>query len=87
MRLNIRGVIGEVDSFPSSTQIAISHGVYVPYNQRGKGIGNLAHTERLRALREDFGYDVVVCTVDLSNVAQISILKNNGWTQAFQFKS
>lgn len=86
MRFNINGVIGEITSLPGCSQIAVSHSVFVPVKSRGTGLGKAAHSKRLKVIK-DLGYDVAICTVDLSNIAQVKILQANGWKCAFMFNS
>lgn len=87
MRMNIEGVIGEVTSLPGCGQIAVSHGVYAPPALRGNGFGHKAHNARLLELKR-LGYDAVICTMDLSNCAQLRILEAHGWHIAgIPFKS
>lgn len=87
MRFNIDGVIGEVDSLPGCSQVAVSHAVYVPMELRGKGLGKQANDSRLQFLKEHLGYDYTLCTVDMANEAQIKILIGNGWRFLDNFRS
>lgn len=79
-------VIEEIDNLPGCSQIAVSHGVFVPKEHRGTGKGGDAHTERL-ATMSDLGYDYALCTVDAANTAQIKILKKNNWKKLDKFVS
>lgn len=86
MRQNLGGVIGELSTLPGCTQIAVSHGVFVPPENRGKGLGTWANTERTR-VAHDLGYDYILCTVDSANVAQCKVMQKNGWVVLSTFKS
>ena len=86
MRVVINGTIGEIDTMPGCSQIGISHAVFRPVIKRGKGQGGLAHKGRLTHM-EDLGYDYALCTVDMSNEAQLHILKKYGWHQIDEFIS
>lgn len=78
MRQVINGVIGELDSLPGCTQVAVSHAVFVPEEERGKGRGKRANHERcLEAHR--LGYDYILCTADAANTKQIEVLRANHW--------
>ena len=85
-RHNIDGVIGELDSLPGCSQIAVSHAVFVPPANRGTGLGSLAHKKRLLLCKE-LGYDVVMCTANMENTPQISILNKNRWVKLQEFRS
>jgi len=87
MRMCLEGVYGEIDTLPGCTQVAISHGVFVPIDRRGQGAGKAAQAARLSVLKEGLGYDYAVCTVNLENAAQLSILEDAGWTLLTSFKS
>ena len=87
MRQNIDGVIGEIDTLPGCTQIAISHSVYLPTIHRGKGKGTLANSKRQRIIFDELGYDMMICTIDSSNTCQKQILRANGWKLLDKFVS
>lgn len=86
MRQSFLGVVGELDSLPGCGQIAISHGVFVPLSHRNKGLGRMAHEQRLVEARR-LGYQVVICTVDGANEPQLKLLKDFGWEFNFEFQS
>jgi hypothetical protein len=86
MRFNHNGVLGNIDALPGCSQIAVFHSVFVPLGQRRNGLGRVAHKMRLQSAK-DLGYDVALCTVDLENEAQISILEENNWKQLTYFTS
>lgn len=79
MRQNINGVIGEIDSLPGCTQIAVSHSVYLPVHHRGDGLGTTANTKRKQIAFDELGYDMMICTIDGNNLPQKQILLTNGW--------
>ena len=85
MRFNNFGVIGEIDSLPGCSQIAVFHSVFNP-TERQQGHGRLAHQARLDQARY-LGYNLAMCTVALSNIPQIKILNGEGWKQLTEFKS
>lgn len=87
MRQNILGVVGELDSLPGCSQIAVSHSVFLPVHHRGDGLGTEANKERQRIAFEELNYDMVICTVDQSNAAQKHILRKNDWEYLTQFRS
>jgi GNAT superfamily N-acetyltransferase len=76
----------EIDNLPGCSQVAVSNQAFVKVGFRGKGVGTKLHQERLKVI-EDLGYDYALCTVDLSNTAQISILTKAEWLQIDSFVS
>ncbi len=86
MRFNHNGVLSNIEALPGCSQIAVFHSVFVPLGQRHNGLGKTAHKMRLESAK-DLGYDVALCTVDLENEAQISILEENNWKQLTYFTS
>lgn len=79
MRTNIDGVVGEIDSLPGCSQIAVSHSVYLDIEARGQGFGSQANSKRCELAFGELGYDMMLCTVDAANVRQKKILIKNGW--------
>lgn len=86
MRVAHNHAVAEIDSMPGCGQVAIVHGSFVPNPLRGLGHGKAAHKARLQMMA-DLGYDVAICTVDLSNLAQVAIMRDNNWTPVFNFWS
>ena len=86
MRQEILGVFGEITTMPGCSQVAISHGVFVPKDLRGRGLGTQANELRVDRCR-DLGYDAIICTVCLTNEAQMKVMKANGWREAGNFLS
>ena len=86
MRYNESGAIGEIDSLPGCSQISVFHSVFIPVINRSKGLGGYAHKKRIQTAKE-LGYNVSLCTVSLSNEAQLRILKDNGWRKVHEFMS
>lgn len=86
MRMSIDGVIGEFTTLAGCSQIVISHGVYVPADLRGKGLGTNANLKRL-AEAKHLGYDMMICTVSSENDAQKAVLEKNGWECLKEFNS
>ena len=87
MRIAFNGVYGEITSMPGCSQVAISHGVFVPANSRKCGMGKLAHKARLEYAKNHLGYDYILCTVESTNIVQIRILDKYGWKKLDEFKS
>lgn len=87
MRQNILGVVGELDSLPGCSQVAVSHGVFLPIHHRGDGLGTDANKERQRIAFEELNYDMMICTIDGNNGAQRHILCKNGWKLLTEFNS
>lgn len=86
MRMNIDGVIGEIDSLPGCSQIAVSHSVFNA-GERGQGIGKFANKKRKDIAFNQLGYDLMLCTVNVGNYAQLQVLRANGWYRLHIFKS
>ena len=76
---DLYGGFYELNPFPGCNQIVVSNHSWVAPEQRGKGLGDLIHKERLEHAKT-LGYDYVICTVKADNVPQIKILEKNGWT-------
>lgn len=85
MRFNHYGVIGEIDSLPGCSQVAVFHSVFNP-TERQKGRGRLAHDARIDQARF-LGYNAAMCTVNMDNEAQLKILEKAGWKNVHSFKS
>ena len=86
MRISFEGVHGEIDSLPGCSQIAVSHGVFVPLSRRNEGKGKYANRQRLVWMAIQ-GYDVAMCTIDSANEAQKKILEANNWHPVWSFDS
>lgn len=86
MRFNTEGVISEVSDMPGCAQVAVSHYVWLPKGERGRGVGSAVHALRMEKLIE-LGYDYVLCTVESTNEAQIKILRKGGWEPLADFIS
>lgn len=84
MRTRIGNQFGELTNMPGCSQIVVSHDVFCPI--RGSGMGKSSNKERIEYC-EYLGYDALVCTVNMSNYSQLSILDDNGWILAFCFTS
>lgn len=76
----------EIVDLPGSPQVAVSIHSFVFPKLRGKGYGTQMHTERLEKLKK-LGYDYVVCTVNLTNLKELAILKANDWRELSRFRS
>lgn len=87
MRYQIDGVYGEIDSLPGCTQVAVSHAVFLPPKERGKGKGTAANAKRLIMMQEELGYDYALCTVSADNHIQRELLQANHWMSLSSFYS
>jgi ribosomal protein S18 acetylase RimI-like enzyme len=67
-----------IDPFAGDSDIAHIHSVYVPEKDRGQGIGDAQHKERLEFLRNS-GFSWALCTANSHNDPEIKILEKNGW--------
>lgn len=85
MRFNHYGIIGEIDSLPGCTQVAVFHSVFNP-GVRGEGRGKLAHDARIDQARY-LGYNTALCTVNMDNSIQLHILEKAGWKCVHKFNS
>lgn len=74
----------ELNPFPGCNQVVVSNHSWIPPANRGKGMGDYAHRERLHQIRA-LGYNYALCTVKADNVAQIAILERNGWKKLDDF--
>jgi hypothetical protein len=74
--------VGFVSPLPGASDIAVSHGVF-----RHKGVGGHGKTANRVRVRQiaDMGYSVVMCTVNLDNRRQITILESEGWTLQYTY--
>lgn len=87
MRYQVLGVPGELTTLPGCSQVVVSHGVYVPKEERGKGVGTNANIERQKLALEELGYDMMLCTVRAHNIAEKKILIKTGWSFLTRFLS
>ncbi len=74
----------QLDPFPGCSKIGISHGLEIYPQFRNKGYGKKAHAERLAEAKR-LGYEVLLCTINSANVAQVKILKHYGWRITREF--
>lgn len=79
MRVSTAVSVYELDNLPGSSQVCVSHSMFVKPEHRGQGLADQEHKDRLAAIK-DLGYDYAICTVDKSNAAQVHLLEKNGWT-------
>lgn len=73
-----------VTDMPGCPQVQIIHGSTVPVTERGKGVGSIAHTARLKFLKKQ-GNNYVLCTVEAGNEPQLRIIRKNGWKELDRF--
>lgn len=76
----------QLTNFPGNSQIAVLNADFIAPDKRGKGLGKQLHEDKLNKAIE-LGYDMIVCTVITSNVAQVKILLKYGWTKLSRFNS
>jgi GNAT superfamily N-acetyltransferase len=74
-----------LDWFPGDSDIAIVSDVYIPPDERNKGIGTKQHAERLAEL-DRLGFSYVVCTVGDHNLVEQQILTKHGWEKIKQMR-
>lgn len=75
-----------VDPLPGNNEVAVSHGSVIYNTQdRGKGLGQKLHEERLEYIRSCYSY--ALATVDAANTPQVKIMEKNGWKVLDQFVS
>lgn len=86
MRFNHREVISEIDNLPGCSQVAVFHSAFVHPDFRGKGVGKLAHYDRVETAK-GLGYNAAICTCSMSNTAQVKILKEAHWKVVHKFTS
>ena len=70
----------ELNPFPGCNQIVVSNHAFIYPEYRGKGYGQVQHEARLEKARE-LGYDLILCTVNSKNLAEIHILRKYGWVE------
>lgn len=80
----LNNYVGEIDDLPGCSQIAVSHSVFAL--KKGAGQGRQANEQRLNIMAE-LGYDYTLCTSNLTNGPQRTILESNGWTLLASFTS
>lgn len=66
-----------VSPLPGCDTIAVSHSLF---REGSPGFGYRAVRERLRTIKE-LGFSAVLCTVELTNGAQLKLMKSEGWSQ------
>jgi ribosomal protein S18 acetylase RimI-like enzyme len=76
---------GTATRTPGSGEVYHIHDVYVSYKERGKGLGNKYHEERIKYLEDQGDVTLVTCIVNKKNEAEIKILKKNGWKFLHEF--
>ncbi len=86
MRVKAGVSYGELTSLPGTSQIVVSHDVFIPPSQRGAGAGTLAHAVRCQMMR-DLGYDYALCAINGANTPQVRILDKAGWRVLDAFQS
>lgn len=74
-------------SLPGTAEVEHVHGFYVNYNQRGRGLGDLYHLERLEWFIQNEKTQLLTCVVNMKNDPEIKILRKYGWKFLHEFKS
>ena len=77
---------GELTTLPGCSQVAVSHGVTIHQDHRGKGLASVKSEDRFNLARK-LGYDLLICTCDESNLPQVKTLLKTGWIKVYIFKS
>lgn len=79
-------VVGEytLSDLPGDMDVAVSHGVCLRPEYRGKGLGQLQHAERLERIYSG-GYMAAICTVRSENLIEKHILRKNKWKPVWTF--
>lgn len=73
-----------LDPFPACPKIAVSHGLEIFPEYRRHGYGTQAQRDRQK-LAILLGYDVLLATVKVGNIAEEKILSRSGWRQVTNF--
>lgn len=73
-----------ITNLPGNINLAVSHGMYMKPEFRGKGF---AHEEQQQSLdfMRSYGYKYALCTVAGDNEAQIKVLNKAGWVKLASF--
>lgn len=86
MRYSTESGFFELNSFPGCNQLVVSSHSFVEMDERGKGRGTLAATDRINLARE-LGYDYALATVNQDNEPQLRIMEKLGWTKLAEFEN
>ena len=86
MKYSFEHCIYELDTLPGCTQIAISHGMFILPEHRGKGL-NKVYLNKREEHAKSLGYDVILATVEAANIKEIKTLLNAGWYKHLIFNS
>lgn len=70
--------------FPGNCGIVVSHNAWIDTDQRGYGLGQYFHEERLKFIK-DLGYSCGICTVISTNTAEKNLLLKNNWKRVYSF--
>jgi hypothetical protein len=87
MRVKCLEAVGELTSLPGCSQVVVSHAVFIPKEARGRRNAVPSNWERQRLCFEELGYDLMICTVDAANEAQLRVLAKSGWQKMTSFVS
>ena len=75
----------ELTPMPGCTSaVAISHGLFIQPEYRGKGYGSKAHAERLEKAKS-LGFQVLIATTKSDNTPEVKILQKYGWKRCREF--
>lgn len=76
----------KVEALTGCCGIQLSTGAYVANTYRGRGLGTLLNTIRIKAAKRA-GYGILLCTDRKHNAPQAKILKKNGWEEIATFEN
>lgn len=71
---------------PGSGEVMHIFNSYINHNERGRGLGDQYHKERLNHFIADEKTTLLTCIVNMSNEPQVKILRKNGWKFVHEFK-
>lgn len=71
---------------PGSTQVAVSHDVFLKKEFRGLGLSVPFAKERFKTA-EELCFDLLICTCVETNIPQIKTLVKMGWVKVTVFTS
>ena len=83
---NLQRVEGRLSAFAGCGRMLILNAVNVPERFRGQGLGLLWQKNCVENSRAQ-GYDVIICTVRNSNLAQRNIMHKLKFKSIFQFNN
>ncbi len=76
----------ELTNLPGSSQVVVSHDLFIAPESRRKGLSYEAGYHRVSHMKQ-LGYDYAICTVNAANEPELKQLTANGWMLLDQFFS